>query len=137
VCSSDLKGEIQPVGGINSKIEGFFAACKTRGLSGDQGVVIPIQNSKHLMLNEEVIEAVKQGRFHLYCISTVDEGLELLSGVEAGTEQEEGGFPPGTFNAAVLAQLQRFNETLRGDKDDGDLPGREREEKHGCCGSGE
>jgi lon-related putative ATP-dependent protease len=135
--SVNQKGEIQPVGGINSKIEGFFAACKTRGLSGDQGVVIPIQNSKHLMLNEEVIEAVKQGRFHLYCISTVDEGLELLSGVEAGTEQEEGGFPPGTFNAAVLAQLQRFNETLRGDKDDGDLPGREREEKHGCCGSGE
>ncbi len=118
--SVNQKGEIQPVGGLNSKIEGFFDACKRRGLTGSQGVLIPVQNQKNLMLKDEVLEAVEQGLFHIYCISTVDDGLELLSGLPAGELQEDGQFPPGSFNHKVLQRLRQFNEALRAEKEQED-----------------
>jgi lon-related putative ATP-dependent protease len=103
--SVNQRGEIQPVGGINEKIEGFFDVCKARGLTGRQGVLIPERNLRHLMLGEEVVDAVRQDRFHLYAVATVDEGLALLSGIEAGARGPDGRFPEGSFNAAVETTL--------------------------------
>ena len=133
--SVNQQGEIQPVGGINRKIEGFFDTCKNRGLTGAQGVIIPIQNQKNLMLKEELLKAVEQDQFHIYCISTIDEGLELLSGIPAGLLQEDGRFTPGSFNQAVLDQLRRFNEALRGEKEQEDAGERDNGREPGCCGS--
>lgn len=127
--SVNQQGEIQPVGGINSKIEGFFDTCKLKGLTGEQGVIIPVQNRRNLMLKEELLEAVEQGRFHIYCISALDDGLELLSGLPAGEQQEDGTFSPGSFNQAVLERLRQFNNALRGEKEHGE--GAERESGHG------
>ncbi|MDZ4132935.1 MAG: ATP-binding protein, partial [Dethiobacteria bacterium] len=110
--SINQKGEIQPVGGINSKIEGFFMACKARGLSGQQGVIIPEQNRKALMLKKEVVAAVGKKQFHIYAIKTADEGLNLLTGITAGKLLKSGKFSKGSFNAKVMEKLVRFNETL-------------------------
>ncbi len=115
--SVNQNGEIQPVGGVNSKIEGFFDACKIKGLTGEQGVIIPETNRKNLMLRDEIAAAVSAGKFHLYTVSTVDEGLTLLTGREAGAELEDGSFPPGTVNEAVVKRLQQFGETLRRQKE--------------------
>ena len=82
--SVNQKGEIQPIGGVSEKIEGFFKVCKIKGLNKENGVIIPIQNVKNLTLSDEVLEAIENGDFHIYPISTVDEGIELLTGVEAG-----------------------------------------------------
>lgn len=103
-------GEIQPVGGINEKIEGFYKVCMARGLTGHQGVVIPEANTRHLMLNNEVREAVEQGRFHIYAISHVDEGLAILSDMPVGEEDKDGQFNPGSFNAKIMQSLERMNE---------------------------
>ncbi|AHF00955.1 ATP-dependent protease [Thiomicrospira aerophila AL3] len=103
-------GEIQPVGGINEKIEGFFKVCKARGLTGQQGVVIPQANVRHLMLNAEVRDAVDQGVFHIYAIEHVDEGLALLSNLEVGELNEEGHYPSHSFNGHLLQALERMNE---------------------------
>jgi Lon-like ATP-dependent protease len=103
-------GEIQPVGGINEKIEGFFKVCKARGLTGQQGVVIPQANVRHLMLNAEVRDAVEQGIFHIYAIEHVDEGLALLSNLDVGDLNEEGQYPPASFNGQLLQALERMNE---------------------------
>ncbi len=118
--SISQKGEIQPVGGINSKIEGFYLVCKEKGLTGEHGVIIPEQNRKNLMLKKEVIEAVEKGLFNIYAIKTADEGLELLSGFEAGELQEDGTFSAGSFNEQVLKKLKHFNEVLRPEKEKGD-----------------
>ena len=99
--SVNQQGEIQPVGGINEKIEGFFDACAARGLTGRQGMVIPEANVRHLMLREDVVEAVRAGRFHVHAVADVDAGLALLSGREAGARGGDGLFPPGSFNRAV------------------------------------
>jgi lon-related putative ATP-dependent protease len=104
--SLNQRGEIQAVGGINEKIEGFFDVCRARGLTGRQGVIIPEANTRHLMLREDVIEAVRDGTFHVHAIATVDEGLALLSGREAGAPDGQGRFPPGSFNAAVERALE-------------------------------
>ncbi|NLZ32722.1 MAG: AAA family ATPase [Firmicutes bacterium] len=125
--SINQNGEIQPVGGINSKIEGFYAACKIKGLTGDQGVIIPRANMKNLVLNEEVLEAVANGRFHIYAISSVDEGMELLTGMKAGSEQEDGSFPPGTINEAIISRLRGFGKLLREQKDQEEAPERDGE----------
>lgn len=121
--SVNQKGEIQPIGGVNHKIEGYFAACRILGLTGAQGVLIPSRNRQNLMLNEAVVEAVREGRFHIYSIDTVDEGLELLTGKPAGKPLPEGGFEPGSFNEWVLQRLRQMNEALKregaGPKDDG------------------
>ncbi|MFQ5692241.1 MAG: AAA family ATPase, partial [Nitrospinota bacterium] len=111
--SVNQHGFVQPIGGVNEKIEGFFMVCKERGLTGDQGVIIPKQNVAHLMLSDEVVEAVREGKFHIYAISHVDEGIEILTGVPAGTIQEDGTFPEGTVHARVDARLQDLAEGLR------------------------
>ena len=101
---------IQPIGGVNEKIEGFFQVCKMRGLNGEHGVIIPIQNVKNLSLSDEVIEAVKNGKFHVYAISTIDEGIEILTGVPAGKKNKFGQFPSGTVNYLVQEKLKKYAE---------------------------
>ncbi|HEY74823.1 MAG TPA: AAA family ATPase [Thermoflexia bacterium] len=110
--SVDQHGRVQPVGGVTHKIEGFFETCKRRGLTGDQGVIIPAANVRNLMLRSEVVEAVAEGKFHIYPVATVDEGIEILTGVPAGERDEEGKFPEGTVHARVLARLREFNQRL-------------------------
>lgn len=98
-------GEIQPIGGVNEKIEGVFRVCKERGLTGAEGVVIPQANVKNLMLDAEVIDAVKAGDFHIYAVSTIDEGIEVLTGLSAGTLRADGTWTPGSINALVAEKL--------------------------------
>jgi len=111
--SVNQRGELQAIGGVNEKIEGFYSACKALGLTGDQGVIIPSRNLKHLMLKEEVVEAVGSGQFHVYAASTVDEAMEILTGQPAGELQPDGKYPAGTLNAAVMKRLTDMNERLR------------------------
>jgi lon-related putative ATP-dependent protease len=110
--SINQHGRVQVVGGINEKIEGFFNVCKTRGLDGSHGVIIPQENVKHLMLEKEVVEAVQQGQFSVYAVQNIDEAVTLITGTEAGQRDEDGNFPPDTVNAAVEAQLIKY-ATLR------------------------
>ena len=106
--SVNQKGQIQPIGGVNEKIEGFFQICKMRGLDGSHGVVIPIQNVNNLQLSDEVVDAVKNKQFHIYAISTIDEGIEILTGVPAGKKDKEGNFPAGTVNYLVYEKLKKY-----------------------------
>ena len=108
--SVNQKGEIQPIGGVNEKIEGFFHVCKMRGLDGSHGVMIPIQNVMNLNLNDEVVEAVKNEKFHIYAISTIDEGIEILTDVPAGKKDKYGHFPSGTINYLVYEKLKKYAE---------------------------
>ncbi|MCD6520499.1 MAG: AAA family ATPase [Anaerolineae bacterium] len=117
-------GQIQAIGGVNAKIEGFFDVCKARGLTGDQGVLIPVANIQHLMLRDDVVEAVREGKFHIYAISRVEEGIELLTGMPAGEPDEEGNYPEGTVYARVQAKLQEYAERMK--KEEG---GAEEEER--------
>ncbi len=96
--SVNQKGEIQPIGGVNEKIEGFYQICKMRGFNGEQGVIIPKQNVRNLHLSDEIIESVRKGKFHIYSVSTIDEGIEILTGVPAGKKDKNGKFPLGTIN---------------------------------------
>jgi predicted ATP-dependent protease len=111
--SVNQQGQIQPVGAINEKIEGFFDVCRARGLSGQQGVVIPEANVRHLMLREDVADAVREERFHVYAVSTVDQGLSLLSGQPAGERGPDGQFPADSVNAAVERALAENVARLR------------------------
>ena len=111
--SVNQKGEIQPIGGVNDKIEGFFQVCKMRGLDGSHSVIIPKQNIKNLNLSTEVVNAVKEGMFHIYAISTIEEGIELLTGVPAGSKDENGNFPAGTINYLVYNRLKKYAEASR------------------------
>lgn len=116
--SVNQRGEIQPVGAINEKIEGFYDVCAARGLTGHQGVLIPEANVRHLMLREDVVEAVRAGRFHVWAASTVDEGIALLTGRPAGVPGPDGRFPPDSVNGAVeraLAENVERMRRLRGD----------------------
>jgi lon-related putative ATP-dependent protease len=106
--SVNQHGEVQAIGGVNEKIEGFFDVCKARGLTGAQGVLIPASNVKHLMLRRDVIDAVAAGTFHVYPVTTVDEGIALLTGVAAGERGADGRFPPGTVNFRVEQRLSGF-----------------------------
>lgn len=106
--SVNQKGEIQPIGGVNDKIEGFFQVCKMRGLDGSHSVIIPKQNVRNLNLSNEVVDAVKEGNFHIYAISTIDEGIELLTGVPSGSKDENGNFPAGTVNYLVYQKLKKY-----------------------------
>lgn len=108
--SVNQKGDIQVIGGVNEKIEGFFEICKMRGLTGEQGVMIPAKNVRNLNLNDEVIEAVKNGKFHIYAVSTVDEGIEILTGVPAGNKDM-----PGTINYLVYETLKKFAKASKND----------------------
>lgn len=106
-------GEIQPVGGVTRKVEGFFAACKAKGLTGKQGVIVPASNVPNLMLDDEVVQAVRARRFHVWAVSTVEEGMELLTGKAAGVRQPDGTWPKGSVHALVDRRLAELVETAR------------------------
>jgi len=111
--SLNQKGEIQPIGGVNEKIEGFFDVCKAKGLAGTQGVIIPHQNIQNLMLRNEVIETVKQGKFHIYPVKTIDEGIEILTGIKAGKRKTDGTFEKDTVNYLVDEELNRLAKSWK------------------------
>jgi predicted ATP-dependent protease len=106
--SVNQRGEIQAIGAVNEKIEGFFEVCKAKGLTGSQGVIIPKKNTQNLMVNPKVVEAVKQGKFHIYPVSTIDQGIEILTGWKAGELDEDRTFEEGTLNDCVDRELQRL-----------------------------
>lgn len=111
--SVNQMGEVQPIGGVNEKIEGYFEVCKTRGLTGEQGVIIPKSNVHNLMLKHEVINAVKSGKFHIYPVATIEEGIELLTGVPAGKQLTTGEYEPGSLFDKVDKRLREMAETAR------------------------
>ena len=108
--SVDQHGNIQPIGGVNEKIEGFFEYCRVRGLTGDQGVIIPKQNVRNLMLAHDVSDAVKTGKFNIWAVSSIDEGLLILTGTEPGKMEEKGGFTPGSIYSRVYTKLKGWYE---------------------------
>lgn len=125
--SMDQNGTVQPVGGINEKIEGFFDLCKLNGLDGSHGVIIPKRNVKNLMLKEEVVEAVKKGNFSIYPIQQVDEGLEIITGMPVGELKEDGTYSEGTINYLVVKRLTQISEAIEKKKEKEE--GREEEKK--------
>jgi predicted ATP-dependent protease len=110
--SIDQQGTIQPVGGINEKIEAFFDLCAAKGLTGDQGVLIPSTNLDALMLRGDVVAAIEAGRFRVYEVGSVEEGIELITGVAAGVADAEGRYPEGTVFHAVDQRLERFHQVI-------------------------
>ncbi|MCB2102554.1 MAG: AAA family ATPase [Rhodobacterales bacterium] len=132
--SVDQNGRVQAIGGANEKIEGFFDICSARGLTGDQGVMIPAANVKHLMLRDDVVAAAAEGMFHIYPVETIDQGIEILTGVAAGRPDDTGAYPIGTVNRAVAARLRALTEKAlrlgrRADKPGHDHPERERSDR--------
>ena len=111
--SVNQKGEIQPIGGANDKIEGFYQICKMRGLDGSHGVIIPKQNVHNLNLSTEVVDSVRNGLFHIYAISTIEEGIEILTGVPAGKKDEYGNFPAGTINYLAYQRLKKYADASK------------------------
>jgi len=111
--SVNQMGEIQPVGAINHKIEGYFDVCKTKRFTGKQGVIIPRRNLKHLMLRDDIIEAVKKKKFHIFAVDCIDEGIEILTNMKAGKEKLDGTYPEGTINQLVDQKLYRMAEKLK------------------------
>ena len=111
--SVNQKGEIQPIGGVTEKIEGYFNLCKAKGLTGSQGVMIPYQNIKNLNLNDEVIEAVKEEQFHIYAVKNIDEGIEVLTGVPAGKKNKQENYPAGSINYLVYEKLKKYAENTK------------------------
>lgn len=108
--SVNQKGEVQPVGGINEKIEGFYYTCKAKQLTGQQGVIIPEKNLRHLMLKDEIVNAVKDGQFHIWAVKNIDEGIEILTGVTAGQKDKKGHYPTKTVNYFVEQKLQALSK---------------------------
>jgi ATP-dependent Lon protease len=111
--SVNQKGEAQAIGGVNEKIEGFYDCCRSIGLTGNQGVMIPESNVKDLMLRKDVVEAVKEGKFHIYAVKSIDEGIEILTGKKAGGKQSDRTFPKGTINYLVNEKLRELAEGLK------------------------
>ncbi len=111
--SINQKGEIQPIGGVNEKIEGFFKVCKAKGLTGKQGVIIPVQNIDNLMLDKEVQEAIDRGLFHIYPVSHVSEGIKILTGMELGIPEEDGSYPEGTISYLVQKRLKDMLDKVK------------------------
>ncbi len=126
--SVNQKGDVQPVGGINEKVEGFYYTCKARGLNGEQGVIIPDKNLDNLMLNDEVIEAAEAGNFHVWVMQDVREGLELLTGMPAGDRTEDRGFPEDSVFGKADRRLRRMAKNLRHFAADEDAEDQEEEE---------
>ena len=110
--SVNQEGEVQAIGGVNEKIEGFYQTCKVKGLKGDEGVMIPKSNVQHLMLNEDVVDAVRKGKFHIYPVGNVDEGIEVLTGVKAGKLQSDGTYEAGSVHHTVNKRLAEMTKTL-------------------------
>ncbi len=121
--SINQKGEIQPIGGVNEKIEGFFKVCKSKGLTGKQGVMIPVQNVDNLMLNKEVRGAIDKGLFHIYPVTHISEGIKILTGMDLGEPKEDGTYPEGTISYLVQKRLKEMLDTVKAlekeDKDKG------------------
>jgi predicted ATP-dependent protease len=111
--SVNQRGYIQPIGGVNEKIEGYYKVCKLKGLNNEQGVIIPIQNVKNLMLEQEVVDAVRNGTFHIWAISHVDEGLEILTGRKTGKRTKDGSYEKGTIYYLVDQRLQHLAKDAR------------------------
>ena len=111
--SVDQNGDVQAIGGGTQKIEGFFEVCKVRGLTGKQGVMVPADNVQHLTLKDEVLDAIHAGKFHIYSISTIDEGIEVLTGTPAGERIEGGGYPEGTVHYLVEERLKDMARAAR------------------------
>lgn len=111
--SVNQHGMIQPIGGVNFKIEGFYAVCKAKGLTGEQGVIIPKSNERHLMLNDEVVQAVRDGKFHIWSVETIDQGIEILTGVAAGEKGADGAYPAGSINHLVDMRLKQMIESMK------------------------
>jgi predicted ATP-dependent protease len=111
--SVNQKGQIQPIGGVNEKIEGFYAVCEAKGLTGQQGVMIPESNVPNLMLKEEVVEAVQQGQFNIWAVQTIDEGIEVLTGVKAGSRLADGAFAAGSVHDLVNRRLEEMAQTMK------------------------
>jgi ATP-dependent Lon protease len=111
--SINQHGDIQPIGGVNEKVEGFFAVCSSKGLNGEQGVIIPQQNVKNLVLKKEVVKAVEEGKFHVYSVKHIDEAIELLTGTPAGKISKDGTFPKGTLNYLVQKELIAMDKKLK------------------------
>ncbi|MCX6741507.1 MAG: Lon protease family protein, partial [Candidatus Parcubacteria bacterium] len=116
-------GTVQAIGGVNAKIEGFYDLCFCKGLTGSQGVMIPASNVRHLMLREDIGQAVAQGQFHIYAVSTIEEGIELLTGIAAGELDSEGHYPEGSLYARIEARLEAFHLLLKDkEKDKSEAP---------------
>jgi predicted ATP-dependent protease len=111
--SVDQQGRVQAIGGATRKIEGFYDVCKSKGLTGKQGVLIPATNVRHLVLRQDVVDAIKAGQFHIYGVETIEQGIELLTGVVAGEADENGHYPDGTINAKVMTALDKMTASLR------------------------
>jgi predicted ATP-dependent protease len=111
--SVDQTGRVQAIGGVNQKIEGFFDVCAAGGLSGHQGVLIPATNIRHLMLHDRVVDAARDGRFGIYAVETIDQAIEILTGLTAGVPDDKGEYPEGTFHAKVAARLRELAEARR------------------------
>jgi len=129
--SVNQKGEIQPIGGVNEKIEGFFDVCKAKGLTGKQGVMIPHLNLGDLMLRKDVVEAVKEKKFHIYPVTTIDQGIEILTGVEAGEKSEDGRFKEGSVNDLVDKKLRELGTKIKEFEGGGEEGGKEEKKKEG------
>ncbi len=129
--SMDQNGDVQPIGGVNQKIEGFFELCKIRGLDRSHGVVIPKRNEKHLMLRQEVVNAVREGKFSIYTIERMEEGLEIITGMPAGVMNEDGTYPKGTINYLVTKRLTEITEAMekKKDKEEGEVSEKKHEEQ--------
>ena len=121
--SVNQKGQVQAIGGVNQKGEGFYDVCRAKGLTGSQGVMIPASNVQNLMLREDVVQAVRDGSFHVYSVSTIDEGIEILTGMKAGDQQPDGSFEEGSVNQRVYRQLRDMafglRDFMRSDERDG------------------
>ena len=129
--SVSQKGEIQPIGGVNRKIEAFFDICRHKGLNGRQGVIIPAKNVRNLMLKQDVVDRVKAGQFHIWPISTIEEGIEILTGTPAGTIQPDGTYPEGTLFRGVDERVREMGEIVRKFAQEGEGP-----EKEDAAGKG-
>ncbi len=116
--SVNQRGQIQPIGGVNQKIEGFFAVCKAKGLTGDQGVIIPATNERHLMLKEEVVDAIKEEKFHVWSIDSIEQGIEILTGIKAGLSEKDGSFSKGTVFYHVAQRLKKMHKQMHDDDED-------------------
>jgi ATP-dependent Lon protease len=127
--SVNQKGEIQPIGGVNEKTEGFFDVCKAKGLTGKQGVMIPHLNIGDLMLRKDVVEAVKEGKFCIYPVKTIDQGIEILTGVEAGERMEDGKFKEGSVNDLADKKLRELGTKIKEFEGGGEEGAKDEEKK--------
>ncbi len=135
--SVSQKGEVQPIGGVNYKIKGFFDICKAKGLTGDQGVMIPSKNVRNLMLDQEVVDAVAEGKFHIWPVTTVEEGIQILTGVKAGTLQPDGTYSEGSVYRKTDDRLREISEIVRKfGKEDNEKKSGEADDDPAGCGCG-